>query len=299
MTASSDQRSAFLVAHDGLRIAYAASGSAGPLVVFVHATGFCKEVCEPVIADARSLGVEFRAVALDQRAHGDSGTPTPPFDWWDSGRDITNLVRASCGVESPVGSGPGGGAAGIVGVGHSSGGAALVLAELLHPGTFAALVLVEPIIFPPPYRRYPDHPMVTGALRRKSRFTSRAAAFRNYISKRAFSRWDERAMWAYVNGGFRDDGDRVVLKCAPDAEAEFFTVAGMHGAWDRLGEVDTPTLLIAGEHSVTHREPFLAELTSHFGNGRYEIVPDTSHFVWMERPGVIAEHISATVRSLR
>jgi pimeloyl-ACP methyl ester carboxylesterase len=215
----------------------------------------------------------------------------PPFDWWDSGRDILDVVEASL----PAGDAD---TIAVVGVGHSSGGAALVLAELLRPGTFGALVLVEPIILPPPYGRYPDHPIVTGALRRRTRFTSRDAAFRNYASKRAFSGWDERAMWAYVNGGFRVEGDRVVLKCAPESEAEFFTAAGTHGAWDRLGDVETPTLLLAGEHSVTHGEPFLAELTARFGDGRYEIVPDSSHFLWMEKPGVIAEHVAAAIHEM-
>lgn len=297
MTASSDQRPASLVAHDGLRIAYAAAGSAGPLVVFVHATGFCKEVCGPVIADTRALGVEFRAVAIDQRAHGDSGTPAAPFDWWDSGRDILDVVAASAraGIEMTQDAPSGGEASPIIGVGHSSGGAALVLAELLRPGTFATLVLVEPIIFPPPYRRFPDHPMVKTARRRRPGFTSRAAAFGTYMSKRAFRGWEERVMWAYVNGGFRDDGDRVVLKCAPESEAEFFAAAGTHGAWDRLGEVETPTVVIAGERSATHGEAFLAELTARFANAHYVIERDASHFIWMERPGVIARHVAAAI----
>jgi pimeloyl-ACP methyl ester carboxylesterase len=276
MTASSKRRVATFTAPDGIEIAYTESGR-GPLAVFVHATGFCKEVCEPVIADVRGHGVEFRAVALDQRAHGDSGTPTPPFDWWDCGRDIVDLVAES----HPA-----------MGVGHSSGGGTLVLAELLRPGTFSSLVLVEPIILPPPYRRLSDHPMLRAALRRRSRFTSRQAAFNNYRSKRAFAGWQERALWAYVEGGFCDDGEGIVLKCAPESEAEFFAAATTHGAWDRLGEVETPTVIVAGEHSDTHQEPFLAELAGRFGNARYEIVPDTSHFVWMQRPDVIAGYVA-------
>jgi pimeloyl-ACP methyl ester carboxylesterase len=282
MTASNRSDTAFLTARDGLRIAYTADGS-GPLVVFVHATGFCKEVCEPVIADTRALGIEMRALALDQRAHGDSGVPVPPFDWWDLGRDIVDLVGES---------GP------VVGVGHSSGGAALVMAELLRPGTFTSLVLVEPIILPPPYERYPDNAMAHRALRRKSGFTSREAAIANFRSKRAFAGWQERALRAYVEGGFRDEGDRVVLKCTPRAEAEFFWAATTHGAWDRLGEVKVPTLVLAGEHTTTHQKPSLAELTGRFGDARYDIVPATSHFVWMQRPGVVAEHVAAAISRL-
>lgn len=276
MTASSDQSIHHLTTRDGIEISYSVSGS-GPLVVFVHATGFCKEVCAPVVADTRSHGVEFRALALDQRAHGDSGVPPRPFDWWDLGGDIGELV----GAERPV-----------IGVGHSSGGAALVLAELVRPGTFAAFVLVEPIILPPPYERYRDNPMSRGALRRRPGFTSRQAAFDKFMSKQAFSGWEERAMWAYVDGGTREHDGGVVLKCTPESEAEFFAAATTHGAWDRLGEVRVPSVLIAGAESTTHQEPFVAELAGRFADARYEIVPGASHFVWMERPGVIAAHVA-------
>ena len=270
-------------ARDGTRIAYAASGETGPLVVFVHATGFCKELCDPIIADTRELTPRFRAVAIDQRAHGDSDVPEPPFDWWDIGRDIVDLV----GDTTPV-----------VGVGHSSGGAVLALAELTRPGTFDALVLVEPIILPPPYARYQDNHMAAGALRRKPGFPSRTCAYENLVTKEAFAGWEDRAMRAYVDGGLRDTSTGVVLKCAPQSEAEFFMAATDHGAWERLGEISVPTLLLAGAGSTTHQQPFLAELTSRFQNATAEIVPETSHFVWMEKPGLVAERVAAAIAGL-
>jgi pimeloyl-ACP methyl ester carboxylesterase len=203
-----------------------------------------------------------------------------PFDWWDIGGDLVELVADA----KPA-----------IGVGHSAGGAALVLAELAQPGTFASLVLVEPIILPPPYGRYPDNPMAAGALRRKPGFTSREAAFSNFSSKVAFAGWEERAMRAYVEGGLADEGSGVILKCTPEAEAEFFSAATSHGAWDRLAEIDIPVLVLAGEESTTHQEPFLAALVGRMRRADYEIVPATSHFVWMERPGVIARHVAERI----
>ncbi|MDJ0664303.1 MAG: alpha/beta hydrolase [Acidimicrobiia bacterium] len=283
MTATSDVPATF-TARDGLEIAYLTSGEFGPTVVFVHATGFCKELCSPVIADTRQLIGDFRAVAFDQRAHGDSAAPDPPFDWWDIGHDLVELVSDA----RPV-----------VGVGHSAGGAALVLAELAHPGTFSSLVLVEPIIFPPPYGRFDHNPMSAGALRRKRRFASREDAFANFVSKEAFAQWDGRAMQAYVDGGFRSERGGVVLKCTPEHEAEFFMAATDHRAWDRLDEVRTPCLVMAGEYSTTHGEPFLSALTSRFANARSEVVPESSHFVWMERPAAIAQRVADAVIEAR
>lgn len=278
-----DSTSSF-VARDGVEIAYSQWGDAdaSPLVVFVHATGFCKELCEPVIDDLHEITAGFRAVAIDQRAHGDSGVPEPPFDWWDVGRDIAELTAGTDRV---------------IGAGHSAGATALLLAELASPGTFSGLVLVEPIVFPPPYGRFPDNPMATAARRRRDRFASRDAALENWVSKPAFAGWDDRAMRAYVDGGLRDHGTEVILKCARDSEAEFFTAATAHRAWERLGEVDVPSLVITGERSTTHQEPFLGELVGRMPQGVSEIVPSASHFVWMERPQLVAERTAQFIGS--
>ena len=282
MTASSSAPFHF-TAHDGVDIACTRWGEAEPLVVMVHATGFCKELCAPIVDDIASHGIDFSAVAIDQRAHGDSGVPPLPFDWWDVARDVVELVGSS----RPV-----------IGVGHSAGGAVLAMAEMLQPGTFASFVLVEPIILPPPYGRYPDNPMSVGALRRKPGFTSRQAAYDNFIRKVAFAGWQPRAMRAYVDGGLRDGDDGVVLKCLPEHEAAFFEAATDHRAWDRLGEVETRAILLAGSESTTHQEPFLAELATRLPNARYEIIPDTSHFVWMENPAAIADRVVDAIGDL-
>lgn len=273
------------VARDGLEIAYLEWGalSGKPSLVFVHATGFCKEVSVPVVDDVLRLCGPLHVVAIDQRAHGDSATPVPPFDWWDVGSDIVELAQ-----DWPR----------VVGVGHSAGGAALLLAELTKPGLFDSLVLVEPIVFPPPYGRYPDNPMAAGARRRRSRFASREAARENWRSKQAFSDWQERAMDAYVAGGLQADGDSVVLKCTPEAEAEFFTAATDHRAWDRLGEVEVASTIIAGEHSTTHREPFLGELARRMPLADTVVAAETGHMVWMERPDVVAGQVANSLERL-
>lgn len=272
------------VATDGIRIAYCEWNPTGsPLVCLVHATGFCKELADPIVAELGELETGFRALAIDQRAHGDSGVPDPPFDWWDIGRDLVEIID---------------GVAPVVGVGHSAGGAALVLAELLRPGTFAALVLVEPIILPPPYFRDPDNYMAQLARKRRDVFVSRTAAYENWRDKEPFSSWDDRVLRAYVEGGLRDTGDGVVLKCSKSSEAEFFTAATDHAAWDRLAEVATPTLILAGEHSTTHQESFTRALADRMQSARYEIIPGTSHFLWMERPALVAARAAEALQTL-
>jgi pimeloyl-ACP methyl ester carboxylesterase len=260
---------------DGVEIATASwtHGDGGPDLVLVHATGFCKEVAAPVVDELSLRLPAFRAVALDQRAHGDSAAPPPPYDWWDSGRDVLAVLRERRGV---------------IGIGHSSGGALLLLAELLAPGTFRAMVLVEPIVLPPPYGTFPDNPMSVAARRRTATFPDRAAARRRWERHPTFAAWDPRAFDAYLDGGLRRDGDGWALKCSPDAEAASYIGATQHRAWDRLVEVAPPVLLVAGAQSASHPKSFLAAMAGRMPSASSVVLPGTSHFVWMERPDLVA-----------
>ncbi len=212
-------------------------GSGGPQIIAAHATGFCKEVWGPVFVELGALLPGFEATAFDQRSHGDSDAVVPPYDWWDLGHDVLAVAD---------------GAIGITGVGHSGGAAALVLAELTAPGTFASLVLVEPIVFPGPRRRRPEVAVAVAARRRRRRFSSRQEAEESWRAKPAFSGWDERVLAAYVTHGLGEADGGVELKCAPEHEAEFFAAGLDHGAYDRLGELAVPVLLVAGEGGAGH-----------------------------------------------
>lgn len=248
-------------------------GSGAPLLA-MHATGFCKEIWGPVVDDVRQRGVANPVLAIDQPGHGDSGRPEPPFDWWDVGRTALDVALTL---------GPG-----VFGLGHSSGGAALVMAELLGPGTFSTLVLIEPIIFPGPFRRWEDNPMADAALKRRNFFSSPAAALHNFRGKGPFAQWDDRALRAYVNGGLHERDGAWELKCAPEVEAEYYRAAGLHGAWARLGEIGAPVVLVAGDASDTHTGPFLSAQAERFRDVTTVVVDGASHFVTMEKPGVIA-----------
>lgn len=242
-------------------------------ILLSHATGFCKELWDPVMAALRPGPAVVR---FDTRAHGDSGDPGPPYDWWDLGHDVLAVVAATSGEH-------------LLGVGHSAGGAALVLAELLAPGTFDALVLIEPIIFRGPARRVEGHPLTEGALRRRPQFSSLDSARANFSGKSAFSRWRSDAFDAYVRGGLRPVGDGGwELKCLPESEADFYRGALATGAWDRLHELTVPVTLVAGEHSETHTAGFLAAMAAEIQDVAVEVVAAATHFVPMEEPEAVA-----------
>jgi pimeloyl-ACP methyl ester carboxylesterase len=240
--------------------------------VAVHATGFGKSLWEPIVRRVRR---RRWWLVPDQRGHGDSATPQLPIDWWDLGRDVLAVLDHA-------------GAAGPLGLGHSSGAAALLMAELLRPGTFRALMLVEPVVFPPPYRRIEENPMSAAALRRRASFASPAAALAAFRRRGPFVRWTEEALKLYASHGLRPDGGAWVLRCTPEVEAEFYRGATAHGAWERLGEVRCPVLLVAGSDSDSHPAGFMRALQGRFPTARLEFVPGAGHFVPMEQPGAVA-----------
>jgi len=255
----------------------------GPTLVLCHATGFCKEVWLPVLDELEERIEGWRAVVIDQRFHGASQGFPADYHWWRLAEDVLAVIE-------PYGP--------VIGVGHSGGGAAIAMAEVSRPGSFSASILVEPIVLPPPYHVAPSHPLADAARRRTERFPSREAAFRNYFGKDPFTAWDDRVLRAYIEGGFRSDGEGVRLRCAPESEAQFFLHASDHGVWERLGDIEHEVLLIAGEASNSHPQPFLTRLAGRLPSVSTDVVPGASHFVPMEAPGLMADRIAGVIASV-
>ena len=265
-----------LRASDGVVIAFERwPGTSAVTALYVHATGFCKEIWIPVRDELVSSGADIGGLAIDQRGHGDSDLPTSSLHWSALGHDA---VLAAGAVDGPV-----------VGVGHSSGGAALCMAEAFAPGTFLALVLIEPIVFPGPHVRVDDNPLTERALKRRRSFASAHEAAAGFKEKAAFAGWRPEAIDAYVHHGFRaDEEGRWVLKCSPETEAEFYREGTSHDTWERLPEVACPVLILAGERSDTHSTAFVEQLVARFPDAMARVVPGASHFLPMERPEAVA-----------
>jgi pimeloyl-ACP methyl ester carboxylesterase len=170
------------------------------------------------------------------------------------------------------------------------------MAEVLDPGRFSALVLIEPIVFPPPYRRYEDLPLAVAAERRRPSFPSRLAIVEPFRGRGIFARWVDEAVEAYVDGGFRETGGEWFLKCRPAVEAEWYRSATIHGVWDRLGEVTCPAVVVGGADSSSHPASLLQQQADLLGDGRVEIVPGSTHFVPMEDPGAVARLVRELAR---
>ena len=256
----------------------------GPGVLFVHATGFCGQVWQPVIEEAAAAGANFDAIVIDQRGHGGSSSFPHPLRWWDLADDVLTALQ---------------GRSQVLGVGHSSGGAAIAMAEMLAPGTFCRMILIEPIIPRPPFERQDYHPLAVGALKRRRSFASRREAAASYQGRGPFRNWDERAFNGYIAGALEPDpeagGEAVRLACSPENEAEYYRSAYEHRAWKRLDDLAAPVEIIVGENSDTHPPDYVALLAAGIPNAEVTWIADTDHFVPMQQPGRIAELVVAAI----
>lgn len=281
MPAPSLQR---IASTNGVDLAVHDFGGEGPTILFAHATGFHGLVWSPLIDH---LVDRFRCVSFDFRGHGDSPAPdNGSFDWAGFADDTEAVIDTlAADTDRP-----------LYGVGHSKGGAALLLAEQRRPGTFAALWCFEPIVLSAERRAQSDamgeHPLATGARRRREVFASRAEAYDNYASKPPLDSLDPAALRAYVDHGFGDlDDGTVRLKCRRENEAAVYSNSTSHTAFDHLGQVECPVTVAAGEITENSPAVFAESVADALPHGRFEHHPELGHFGPLQAPALIAERI--------
>jgi pimeloyl-ACP methyl ester carboxylesterase len=239
-------------------------------VYLAHATSFCGEVWRPVVEDLTAI----ETVTWDFPGHGSGPSPEASWSWPSFGEHVLEVTR------------PGG-----VGVGHSMGAAALLMAQIADPHRFRFLVLIEPIVFPAPYGRMEGDAMAAVALKRRRAFGSRAEALEHFAARPSFARWDRRALEGYVEGGLLEDGGQVTLACSPEFEAEIYRTSRAHETWEQLDRVEIPVLIVAGADSDTVTPDLVRAQATRMRRAGIEIVPQTGHFLPMERPDLVAERV--------
>lgn len=260
-----------------------------PTVLFVHATGFHGRIWRWLI---EQLG-DVHAIAIDQRGHGAS-TSVEIGSWAQFGDDLAALVGA-LGLE------------GAIGVGHSMGGHALTEAAAAT-GAFRRLLLLDPTIAAPAdyavgeeyARRFAGgHP----ASKRRADFDSAEDMLERIRGKAAFPRFEPAMLRDYCEYGVvpRPEGG-VTLACRPVVEASVYATArGNARVHDSVAAVTVPVHVIRAQTMPTDGSvdtagafaysPTWAGLAGAFAQGTDEHWPDCSHFIPMERPGIIAERI--------
>lgn len=250
-------------------------------IVFLHANGFnaftYRSILEP-------LGADLRVLALDQRGHGLSTLPMGiegREDWLDLRDDLLAAFEV-LGIENAVISG------------HSMGGTVSILAAATQPHIARSLVLFDPvIILGPRPLRVAESPMSEAARRRRDTFDSRAQAFDSYRGRGAFRTWPDNILADYLVEGLRDlPNGSVTLSCTPAWEASGYAAHG-HDSPAAIATLRCSTKIFkAAANSTCHLEA--GDIASP-GGLVIEIVPETTHFLPMERPALVREALRAAL----
>ncbi|NBO79841.1 MAG: alpha/beta hydrolase [Actinobacteria bacterium] len=251
-----------------------------PALLFSHATGFHGRVFAPVASHLP----EFDRTTFDYRGYGDT---TPPRNWsltWQGfGDDALAVARA---VATTAGR-P------VVGVGHSMGGAGLIMAALREPQHFAGLIVFEPIIFPPEARTQSAraNPLAEVTRRRRRSFPAYAEAIANFAAKPPLSSLHPDALAAYVHHGFVQRNDGVELKCDPEFEAQTYEMGAFHDTWQRLGELRTPTWVMAGALAEMSPAAIAPRVAERIPDCTFVEWRDLGHFGPLDAPERFADFV--------
>lgn len=260
-------------------------------VHLAHATGFNAGTYSSLLKDIASFSSVF---AMDLRGHGHStaATDTKNYESWDVyASDLIEFINSTNRE--------------FVLVGHSMGAVVSLLASLVVPDRVKSLLLIEPVFSSPPMcallalvkklRLNNQLPLAKGAAKRRNHFTSVSEIQKRYQSKTLFSSWQEPWLENYVESGFTKNSEGAYsLRCNPEWESWSFSVPP-HNHWACIQRVSVPVTLCYGGKLSTF-SALSAKTFKKILPGTHALyLEQASHFLPMEYPTVVLEHIKQTV----
>ncbi len=264
-------------------------GGTGNQAHFLHGNGFCAGTYSPFI---RYLIHDLHIFAGDVRGHGGSDQPDIKRvrHWEIFADDLKTLVEQTM---SPP----------IIGMGHSLGAVTTYIAAAKYPRLFSCIILMDPSILP---RRVlwligilkmiglaGNIPLARRARRRRKIFQGKKEALKRFtLGRSIFKTWSKDFLEAYLECGLLEkDPDRAVLKCDPELEARIFESVPLD-VWRYAEKISCPVLAIRGEHSDAFTADAAERLKSLIDDYKLETIPESGHFVPMEKPEACARVIA-------
>ena len=262
-------------------------GGSGPLTYMAHATGFCAGMYGPL---AERLLPFLKVVGMDDRGHGRTEAPADPhtlMNWDIFVRDLERFLET---FREPV-----------IAIGHSRGGTVSMFLAVKRPDLIRALILLDPTILPYSWMWWwflakkaglaKFVPIAYRAAKRRYTWPDREAVLKSYRGKNSFRLWKEGFLDAYVQEGMEEDGKgKVRWACNPAWESRCFATCP-HDVWQYVPRVPCPTLLLYGAKSDTFLAPAAKRFKIKLPRAKLIALPETSHFVPMERPDETREMI--------
>ena len=259
---------------------------------FLHGNGFCAGTYSPFF---KYLINDLHVFASDVRGHGSSDQPgVQRIRHWDIfAEDLKLLIEHA--MTPP-----------IIGMGHSLGAVTSYIAAAKYPQLFAGIILLDPSILP---RRILWSmtvmkfmglagiiPLARKARRRKKTFQGKLEALKRFTSGRGiFKTWSKEFVEAYLECGLLvKDPETAMLTCDPEIEAQIFESVPFD-VWTYGKKIRCPALVIRGEQSDVLTAGSARRLEKLISDCETHTIPDSGHFVPMEKPqecaGIILDFI--------
>ncbi len=233
----------------------------------------------------------FQVAVFDFRGHGRSDAGRYEHHNWEwFRRDMGDVLRAINRVL---------GRRTTVGAFHSLSSIVSVAYLRERGADLDALVLYDPPFMPPegnPYRHAHMAEMYGLAARvvtRRSRFNEPSELAAQFAKQSHLSRWLPQAYQDMAQAVMRPDtdGQGWRLSCAPDREGHVFATNDDAALFEHVGRVSIPLQLVACDPAVEGVQvsgEACRWMAENYGL-RYVSVPDTTHFLQVEKPDVCAQ----------
>lgn len=273
-----------LVMDDGAIIHVRRHGNpAGPRVMLSHGNGLAIDAYFPFWS---LMLPHYDVIVFDFRNHG----ANPPHG--GAGHDlehfVSDLERVWQQTQREFGPKP------VAGLFHSLSALAAIRHALEYPDRWRALVLFDPPIYPReghPLRESQQtdkDSLAERARRRSERYPSPHDFARQLASRPAFKRWRPEAYELMAHATLRRDqsGGDWILACPRELEARVFSENRDPSLWVKLGEVKVPVKLIGADPHLESAGPpaRIAKAIAEEIPIEYESIPDTTHFLQLEKP---------------
>jgi pimeloyl-ACP methyl ester carboxylesterase len=255
--------------HRGTVIAYREEGH-GEQLTLLHGVGGTMDNWDGVIA---ALGDGYRTLRYDLRGHGESGKPPGPYALDDFVDDLRALLDAR-------------GVAATHLIGFSFGSTIVQAFTLAHPQRVSSLTCISGVCG----RTGAEREAVLGrarALVRGDAGGNAAAAVERWFTP-AFRASHPRLIEARIAQLLANDPRGYAAAYAVFAESDL--ADGIHG-------IDTPTLIMTGEHDQGSSPRMARLMHRRIKGSRLEILPGLRHSVLIEAPDRVAAAIKAFLAS--
>lgn len=263
---------------DGASLAFYRLGREGaPPLLWGHANGFATAGCRQLL---QRLAQDFAVFAWDARGHGASTLPALPMS---EAVSLDRLAADAALVGETV--------AALAGrrphvAAHSFAGVAVLLAAQ-QGAVWASATLFEPPLATRAVLEGPDgraglQQRIEETLARRRRWRGPDHLYERLRGHPAYARIADAVLADHAAALLVQDAESWVLRCTPETEAAIYRNVSDSRVFDSLDHLSLPATFVAaggpgGDWLRQVQAPAAAAL-----RGRFEVLPDTTHFMPLE-----------------